>query len=215
LHCHLCLSVCCASDYSRATRLLLAAQKVVDEYAGNLPSEPRDLEKNVPGVGPYTAGAISSIVYGNNVPLVRPTSPTYHRRTASGLIRAAPSQVDGNVQRVLSRILGVYADPKSKAFNTLIWSLAKDLVEQVENGSGGCWNEGLMEVSARPLLCPPVHKRIRVTDVSHLLPSQLGATICRPTDAKCGECPVSASCVALQEVCRLDALFKNLGEPQA
>lgn len=56
-------------------------------------------------------------------------------------------QVDGNVQRVLSRILGIYADPKAKAFNTLVWSLAKDLVEQVEEGSGGCWNEGLMEVS--------------------------------------------------------------------
>jgi A/G-specific adenine glycosylase len=50
--------------------LLLAAQKVVKDYDGNLPSDPKDLEKNIPGVGPYTAGAVSSIVYGRSVPLV-------------------------------------------------------------------------------------------------------------------------------------------------
>lgn len=60
--------------YSRATRLLQAAQKVVAEYDGLLPRDPKILEKDVPGIGPYTAGAITSIAYGVQTPLVHPCS---------------------------------------------------------------------------------------------------------------------------------------------
>lgn len=66
----------CPPDYSRATRLLLAAQKVVAEYDGILPSSAKSLQADIPGVGPYTAGAISSIAYGKQAPLVRRVFPS-------------------------------------------------------------------------------------------------------------------------------------------
>jgi hypothetical protein len=61
-----------STDYSRAKRLLAAAKKTVAEYDGILPSSPKVLEKEVPGIGPYTAGAIASIAYNVQTPLVRP-----------------------------------------------------------------------------------------------------------------------------------------------
>jgi A/G-specific adenine glycosylase len=50
--------------------LLQGAQKVVESYAGILPDNARDLEAHVPGIGRYSAGAISSIAYGEKVPAV-------------------------------------------------------------------------------------------------------------------------------------------------
>ncbi|KAL7410557.1 DNA glycosylase [Mrakia frigida] len=132
--------------YSRATRLLLAAQKVVAEYDGILPSSPKVLQADIPGIGPYTAGAVASIAYGIQAPLI-----------------------DGNVNRVFSRLLGVYADPAKKAATTLMWESAGELVPKERPGD---WNEALME---------------------------LGATVCKPTEAKCDECPLSRSCRAYAE----------------
>jgi A/G-specific adenine glycosylase len=63
-------------DYSRAKRLLAAAKKTVAEYDGILPSSPKELEKEIPGIGPYTAGAIASIAYNVQAPLVRPYPAT-------------------------------------------------------------------------------------------------------------------------------------------
>jgi A/G-specific adenine glycosylase len=48
--------------YSRARNLHRAAQIVVDEYSGNLPADLEALRK-LPGIGPYTAGAIASIAF--------------------------------------------------------------------------------------------------------------------------------------------------------
>ena len=55
--------------YSRARNLQKAAQKVMAEYGGQLPGDPKELEK-LPGIGPYTAGAIASISFGKPVPAV-------------------------------------------------------------------------------------------------------------------------------------------------
>jgi len=62
--------------YSRASRLLQGAQKVVKNYAGILPGKARDLEAHVPGIGRYSAGAVSSIAHGERVAAVRYTRPT-------------------------------------------------------------------------------------------------------------------------------------------
>lgn len=56
--------------YSRAARLLAAAQKVVEELDGRLPDNAKDMEALIPGVGRYTAGAICSIAYNEQVPVV-------------------------------------------------------------------------------------------------------------------------------------------------
>ena len=44
---------------------------VVENYGGHLPEDPTVLEKNIAGIGKYTAGAITSIAYGVCAPVVR------------------------------------------------------------------------------------------------------------------------------------------------
>ena len=58
--------------YSRAARLLSAAQKVVKELDGRLPDNAKDMQTKIPGVGRYSAGAICSIAYNECVPVVSP-----------------------------------------------------------------------------------------------------------------------------------------------
>lgn len=143
--------------YSRATRIHAAAKKVVSDLTMNglLPEHPAELEKNVPGIGPYTAGAISSICFGQPVPIL-----------------------DGNVARVLSRQLGLYANPKAKMTTDILWAAADVLVKkayEVGEGKGdvpGAWNQALME---------------------------LGSTVCTPQKPGCGGCPIRDSCRAYAE----------------
>lgn len=133
--------------YSRATRIHEAARRVVDDPAMNglLPSLAASLEANVPGVGRYTAGAISAIVFGRAEPMV-----------------------DGNVLRVLSRQLGIYGNIKSdKAVIDTIWAaadaLAKtvatdspeedDPIEQDVSDRPGRWGQALMELGST--VCTP------------------------------------------------------------
>ena len=56
--------------YTRASRLHSGAKVVVDDYDGVIPSDPAILEKSIPGIGRYSAGAISSIAYGAQAPVV-------------------------------------------------------------------------------------------------------------------------------------------------
>ncbi|KAF9581798.1 hypothetical protein BGW38_001066 [Lunasporangiospora selenospora] len=113
--------------YSRAMRLHQGAQKVLKEFNGILPSDPVILEKQVPGVGRYTAGAIVSHAY--NVPA---------------------ELVDGNVIRVLSRLRAIGGDVKSPKVVDLHWQIAKELVHQERPG---CFNQALMEIGAT--ICTP------------------------------------------------------------
>jgi len=131
--------------YSRATRIHTAAKKVVEdgEMKGLLPETADLLQKNVPGVGRYTGGAISSIVFGN-----------------------AAAMVDGNVLRVLSRQLGLYGDVKgSKQIIDLLWNAANALVKKVamdtelgdddikKSDRPGRWGQALMELGST--ICTP------------------------------------------------------------
>ncbi|KAF9911934.1 hypothetical protein BX616_010457 [Lobosporangium transversale] len=113
--------------YSRASRLHSGAQKVVKEFNGVLPRDPVVLEKEIPGIGRYTAGAIASHAY--NVPA---------------------ELVDGNVIRVLSRLRAIGGDVKSPKVIDLHWQIAKELVHQ---DRPGCFNQGLMELGA--VICTP------------------------------------------------------------
>ncbi|KAF9211315.1 hypothetical protein BGZ59_008236 [Podila verticillata] len=90
--------------YSRASRLYQGAQKVMKEFNGVLPSDPAVLEKEIPGVGRYTAGAIASHAY--NVPA---------------------ELVDGNVIRVLSRLRAIGGDVKSPKVIDLHWNNVENL----------------------------------------------------------------------------------------
>lgn len=68
--------------YSRAANLKKAAREIVEKHAGRLPEEVSELRK-LPGIGPYTAGAIASMAFGKPVPAA-----------------------DGNVFRILARLTG-------------------------------------------------------------------------------------------------------------
>ncbi|XP_030311329.1 adenine DNA glycosylase isoform X1 [Calypte anna] len=113
--------------YSRGKRLQEAARKVVSELAGQMPRTAEDLQKLLPGVGRYTAGAIASISYGQ----------------ATGV-------VDGNVIRVLCRLRCIGADSSSPAVIDWLWDMANTLVDRSRPGD---FNQALMELGAT--VCVP------------------------------------------------------------
>ena len=134
--------------YSRCTRIHEAAKLVCEdpEMRGLLPGhDVVELEKRVPGVGRYTAGAIVSIVWGRPEPMV-----------------------DGNVLRVLSRQLGVLGDvSKDKRVVDLVWEVAGRLVKMVavdgvdgeekelkSSDRPGRWGQALMELGST--VCTPL-----------------------------------------------------------
>jgi A/G-specific adenine glycosylase len=140
--------------YSRAARLLAAAKKVVNELGGQFPSDAASMEKLLPGVGRYTAGAVCSIVFNERAPAV-----------------------DGNVQRLFSRLLALHAPLKgtnAKEPLELIWKAAHKLVKGCSDA--GALNQAFIE---------------------------LGSTICKPSNPACGNCPLQKGCAAhqLSQVC--------------
>ena len=112
--------------YSRARNLHRAAGVVLERHGGQLPAAAPDLRK-LPGVGRYTAGAIASIAFGRDEPIV-----------------------DGNVIRVLARIFRIREDPKAPATQRKLWSLAAELLPP---GRAGMFNQAMMELGA--LVCAP------------------------------------------------------------
>lgn len=113
--------------YSRARNLQAAAQKTVTEHGGIFPEDPK-IMRELPGIGRYTAGAISSIAFGQPEPIV-----------------------DGNVIRILTRLFGIRENPKNKMIDKQLWSLAQTLVSASENC--GALNQSLMELGAT--VCHP------------------------------------------------------------
>ncbi|MFV0402151.1 MAG: A/G-specific adenine glycosylase [Oscillospiraceae bacterium] len=107
--------------YSRARNLQKAAQLLVNKMDSQLPANYEAL-KTLPGIGEYTAGAISSIAFGIPVPAV-----------------------DGNVYRVLSRLTASQAEITSPAVKKAWFQVAASLVPE---DSPGQFNQALMELGA-------------------------------------------------------------------
>ena len=112
--------------YSRARNLKKAAQQIVEQYGGDLPQEKQDL-LNLAGIGPYTAGAISSIAYGK-------------KETA----------VDGNVIRVMSRLFAVEGNVLEGKGRQKIDELT---YQELPNERAGDFNQALMDLGAT--ICIP------------------------------------------------------------
>jgi len=110
--------------YSRA-RNLQASAKIIDEL-GAFPVEFEVILK-LKGVGPYTAGAIASIAFGEAVPAV-----------------------DGNVFRVISRIGAIFDDIAKPSTRKLFESIVRRLISKEHPGD---FNQGLMELGAT--ICTP------------------------------------------------------------
>lgn len=131
--------------YTRAKNLQKAAQTVVREYDGRFPQEYEAIAR-LPGVGPYTAGAIASICFEQPEPAV-----------------------DGNVLRVLARILEVFAPVDTPA----VKKQATEWLRRVyPRGKCGAFTQSLME---------------------------LGATVCLPNgQPRCESCPAHGFCMAYE-----------------
>lgn len=119
-----------AGYYARARNLHRAAQTIVTAHRGKFPRTVAAL-RQLPGIGPYTAGAIASIAFNIDTPLV-----------------------DGNVERVLCRYAGLRADPATRAAQIRLWSLAADLLP---SGHAREFNQALMELGAT--VCLPRNPR--------------------------------------------------------
>ena len=133
--------------YRRARMLHRGAQFVVRELGGKLPNNAVQL-RTLPGVGDYTAAAIASIAFRQSIAVL-----------------------DGNVERVLLRILG---EPEERGLKsrTRLSAVAQQLVppalgRRAKSNPPGDHNQAMME---------------------------LGATICLPRSPLCMHCPVVEFC---------------------
>ena len=124
--------------YARARNLHKGAQAVVTAHGGQVPSDPGTLLA-LPGIGRYTAGAILSIAFNQEAPIL-----------------------DANVVRVLSRIHAVTGDPKtSSQTQAKLWKLAE---RAIPPGMAGDFNQAMMELGA--LVCEAAAPRCGTCPVS-------------------------------------------------
>lgn len=136
--------------YSRARTLLRAARIVQTKYNGILPKERAKLE-TLPGVGRYTAAAIASIAYGMDEPVL-----------------------DGNVKRVLARVMDYPDAVNTPSGEKDLWKIAEMLLPQ---GHAGEYNQAMMD---------------------------FGAVLCTPHNPDCPNCPVQSLCKAYQKSVQLE-----------
>jgi A/G-specific adenine glycosylase len=125
--------------YARARNLHALAKLVA---SSGWPMDSVGLAK-LPGVGPYTAAAVASLCFGESV-----------------------AAVDGNVERVLSRVALLAGDLRKGSGKTALAGLADDWIS---SGHAGIINEATME---------------------------LGARVCVPRQPKCHICPLAQMCQA-------------------
>jgi len=131
--------------YTRARNLHRTANIVAGELDGVFPKTAKELQA-LPGIGPYAAAAIASIAYDEAIPAM-----------------------DGNLNRVISRLFLVQEDIGSPAVKRRLQELGQSLMPLTRAGD---MNQALMD---------------------------LGATICLPGTPDCGRCPLQEDCRAYQE----------------
>jgi len=128
--------------YSRARNLHRAAGLVISRFDGKVPDDPAAFQ-SLPGVGDYITAAVLSIAFGQVLAVV-----------------------DGNVKRVLSRLLEM---------------------ETPVNRSGV---HKIFQAPAMTFICPR-----QPADFNQAI-MELGALVCRPTNPDCDNCPLSDLCRA-------------------
>jgi A/G-specific adenine glycosylase len=160
--------------YGRARNLHKAAQKVMDEFGGELPRSVNEL-RSLPGVGRYTAGAIASIAFGLDEPAL-----------------------DGNLRRVYSRLFNVEVPADSSEGERILWSLA---AKHLPKGQAGDYNQALMDLGAA--VCLPKNPRCLLCPVREFCRAQaLGVQEQRPVMKPKPEAPhiVHAAAVVVRRV---------------
>lgn len=128
--------------YARARNLHRAAKAIVSDYGGRLPDTWQDF-RSLPGVGDYIAAAVLSIAFDHSYAVV-----------------------DGNVKRVLARLLKIDAPVNQASSSKVFKNAAGNLLDSQRPGT---FNQAVME---------------------------LGALICQPRKPACEACPISRFCQA-------------------
>lgn len=128
--------------YRRARFLHAAAKRVVDDFDGVLPKTPEAL-RELPGIGRYTSAAIASVAHG-----------------------FPAAVVDGNVNRVIARLLALDLAVNVRAGEKVIEATADALLDRDDPSSH---NQAMME---------------------------LGALVCSPRNPLCEACPLREDCRA-------------------
>jgi A/G-specific adenine glycosylase len=134
--------------YARARNLHRCAQAVVDEHGGEFPRTAERLAE-LPGIGRSTAAAIAAFCFGERVAIL-----------------------DGNVKRVLARVLAWEGDIAQSASEKALWAIATDRLPDAPPGEPlhaamAAYTQGLMD---------------------------LGATVCTIRRPACDACPAHAMC---------------------
>ena len=141
--------------YSRARNLHRCAQLIVEQHGGEFPKNSRELAA-LPGIGTSTAAAIAAFCFGERAAIL-----------------------DGNVKRVLTRMLGFSGDLALAGEEQRLWSIAHDLLPERDVGA---YTQGLMD---------------------------LGATVCTLRRPACQRCPFERECVARAAGRQLDYPVKT------
>ncbi len=128
--------------YRRARALHAAAQLIVQQHGGLFPREVADL-LSLPGIGRYTAHAIMSIANNARLPIL-----------------------EGNTQRLYTRLMNLHEDVKLTKTVSQLWDFAESIVPEQQCGE---FNQALMDV---------------------------GNQICRPKQPCCQRCPLRTFCAA-------------------
>lgn len=123
--------------YSRARNMHATAKIICDQYQGNFPGSCQELLR-LKGIGDYTASAIASFAFGEQVAVV-----------------------DGNVFRVLARYYGIHEDISSPASRKIFKEAA---VAAMPAGQAALFNQAIMEFGA--LQCVPVSPKCDACPVS-------------------------------------------------
>src|ERR1700712_2653786 len=134
--------------YARARNLHRCAQAVVAEHRGEFPRSAAQLAE-LPGIGRSTAAAIAAFCFGERVAIL-----------------------DGNVKRVLTRVLAYERDIAQAASEKALWAIASDLLPEAPAGE-------------------PLHAAM-ATYTQGLM--DLGATVCTIRRPACDACPANAMC---------------------
>ncbi len=133
--------------YRRARNLLRAAREVVEHHGGVVPREP-DVFRALPGVGEYTTAAVFSLAFDDDLAVL-----------------------DGNVKRVLARLVALDQPPSVPRVHKKLSALAQQLLPAGQ-GVAALHNQAMME---------------------------LGARVCTPRSPSCEGCPLAAPCRARAE----------------
>ena len=119
--------------YNRVRNMKIAAQQVMEDYNGVIPSDYEELRK-LKGIGSYTAGAIASIAYGKAVPAV-----------------------DGNVLRVITRVTAddsdIMKESTKKCIEQRLFDIMNDVQDEKIDAIPSIFNQALMELGAT--VCVP------------------------------------------------------------